>query len=40
METKKKKDFTYIYYFVPKMVKYYLGEVCVTHNAPTYLPYY
>ncbi|MCD8391351.1 MAG: circularly permuted type 2 ATP-grasp protein [Firmicutes bacterium] len=29
-----------IYYFVPKMVKYYLGEECVTHNAPTYLPYY
>ena len=29
-----------IYYFVPKMVKYYLGEDCVTHNAPTYLPYY
>lgn len=29
-----------IYYFVPKMVKYYLGEDCVTNNAPTYLPYY
>ena len=29
-----------IYYFVPKMVKYYLGEECLTHNAPTYLPYY
>ena len=29
-----------IYYFVPKMVKYYLGEECITHNAPTYLPYY
>ncbi len=29
-----------IYYFVPKMVKYYLGEDCITHNAPTYLPYY
>ncbi len=29
-----------IYYFVPKMVKYYLGEECLTNNAPTYLPYY
>ena len=29
-----------IYYFVPKMVKYYLGEECLSHNAPTYLPYY
>lgn len=29
-----------IYYFVPKMVKYYLGEECITKNAPTYLPYY
>lgn len=29
-----------IYYFVPKMVEYYLGEECKTHNAPTYLPYY
>ena len=29
-----------IYYFVPKMVKYYLGEECLTMNAPTYLPYY
>ncbi|MCD8048993.1 MAG: circularly permuted type 2 ATP-grasp protein [Clostridia bacterium] len=29
-----------IYYFVPKMVKYYLGEECITNNAPTYLPYY
>ena len=29
-----------IYYFVPKMVKYYLGEDCLTNNAPTYLPYY
>ncbi len=29
-----------IYYFVPKMVRYYLGEDCITHNAPTYLPYY
>ena len=29
-----------IYYFVPKMVKYYLGEDCITRNAPTYLPYY
>ena len=29
-----------IYYFVPKMVEYYLGEECKTNNAPTYLPYY
>lgn len=29
-----------IYYFVPKMVEYYLGEKCITNNAPTYLPYY
>lgn len=29
-----------IYYFVPKMVKYYLGEDCLTNNAPTYLPFY
>ncbi len=29
-----------IYYFVPKMVKYYLGEECLSNNAPTYLPYY
>lgn len=29
-----------IYYFVPKMVEYYLGEECRTNNAPTYLPYY
>lgn len=29
-----------IYYFVPKMVQYYLGEECITHNAPTYLPFY
>ena len=29
-----------IYYFVPKMVKYYLGEEPVLKNAPTYLPYY
>ncbi len=29
-----------LYYFVPKMVKYYLGEECLTNNAPTYLPYY
>lgn len=27
-----------IYYFVPKMVKYYLGEEPVLDNAPTYLP--
>lgn len=29
-----------IYYFVPKMIKYYLGEEAILHNAPTYLPYY
>lgn len=29
-----------IYYFVPKMVKYYLDEEPILHNAPTYLPYY
>lgn len=26
-----------IYYFVPKMIKYYLGEDAVLMNAPTYL---
>ena len=29
-----------IYYFVPKMIKYYLGEEPVLKNAPTYLPFY
>ena len=29
-----------IYYFVPKMVQYYLHEEPILHNAPTYLPYY
>ena len=29
-----------IYYFVPKMVKYYLGEEPILKNAPTYLLYY
>lgn len=29
-----------IYYFVPKMVRYYLEEEPILHNAPTYLPYY
>lgn len=29
-----------IYYFVPKMVKYYLNEEPILMNAPTYLPYY
>ena len=29
-----------IYYFVPKMVKYYLGEESIIQNAPTYLPYF
>ena len=27
-----------IYYFVPKMIRYYLGEEPILHNAPTYLP--
>ncbi|MEI7502833.1 MAG: circularly permuted type 2 ATP-grasp protein [Paludibacter sp.] len=29
-----------IYYFVPKMIEYYLGEKPILQNAPTYLPYY
>lgn len=29
-----------IYYFVPKMVKYYLGEESILQNAPTYLPFF
>ncbi|WP_333651472.1 circularly permuted type 2 ATP-grasp protein [Lacrimispora sp.] len=29
-----------IYYFVPQMIRYYLGEEPILHNAPTYLPYY
>ena len=29
-----------IYYFVPKMISYYLGETPILHNAPTYLPYF
>ncbi len=29
-----------IYYFVPKMIRYYLGQEPVLHNAPTYLPFY
>ncbi|MCF0252819.1 MAG: circularly permuted type 2 ATP-grasp protein, partial [Duodenibacillus sp.] len=29
-----------IYYFVPKMVEYYLGEKPILKNAPTYLPFY
>ncbi len=29
-----------IYYFVPKMIKYYLGEEAILQNAPTYLPFY
>ena len=28
------------YYFVPKMVKFYLDEEPILQNAPTYLPYY
>ncbi len=29
-----------IYYFVPKMIKYYLGEEPILSNAPTYLSFY
>lgn len=29
-----------IYYFVPKMIRYYLDEDPVLSNAPTYLPFY
>lgn len=29
-----------IYYFVPKMIEYYLGEKAIMKNAPTYLPYF
>lgn len=29
-----------IYYFVPRMVKYYLGEEPILENAPTYLPFF
>ena len=29
-----------IYYFVPKMIRYYLGETPILQNAPTYLPFY
>ena len=29
-----------IYYFVPRMIKYYLGEEPILQNAPTYLPFY
>ena len=29
-----------IYYFVPAMIKYYLGEDSITNNAPTYLMFY
>lgn len=29
-----------IYYFVPRMIRYYLGEEPVLMNAPTYLPFY
>jgi uncharacterized circularly permuted ATP-grasp superfamily protein len=29
-----------IYYFVPKMIQYYLGEEPILSNAPTYLPFY
>lgn len=29
-----------IYYFVPKMIRYYLNEEPILNNAPTYLPMY
>lgn len=29
-----------IYFFVPKMIEYYLGEKPILKNAPTYLPYF
>ncbi len=29
-----------IYYFVPKMIEYYLKETPILANAPTYLPFY
>lgn len=29
-----------IYYFVPKMIEYYLKEKPILSNAPTYLPFY
>ena len=29
-----------IYYFVPKMIQYYLREEPILRNAPTYLPFY
>lgn len=29
-----------IYYFVPKMIEYYLKEKPILNNAPTYLPYF
>lgn len=29
-----------IYYFVPKMIEYYLREEPILRNAPTYLPFY
>ncbi|MBE0492490.1 MAG: circularly permuted type 2 ATP-grasp protein [Sulfurospirillum sp.] len=29
-----------IYYFVPQMIEYYLGEKPLMRNAPTYLPYF
>ena len=29
-----------IYYFVPKMIRYYLNEQPILQNAPTYLPFF
>lgn len=29
-----------IYYFVPRMIKYYLKQEPILQNAPTYLPFY
>ena len=33
-------DDTGIYYFVPKMIKYYLDQAPILKNAPTFLPFY
>ncbi len=29
-----------LYYFVPALIRYYLGETPILENAPTFLPYY
>ena len=33
-------DYKGIYYFVPRMVQYYLHEEPILQNAPTYLPFF